>query len=358
MSIFRCPLQIILIVSLISFQTSVNSTTFTFTNRCDYTVYPGTLAGSSSPRLESTGFQLQPGESRSLQAPPSWSGRFWGRTGCNFDPVTGQGSCTTADCGSNQLECNGAGAVPPATLAEFTIGSGDAKDFYDVSLVDGFNLPMLVEPSGGSGDCSSTGCAVNLNKGCPSELQFEGGAGCRSACEAFQTPEYCCSGAYGSPSTCKPSVYSQMFKAACPTAYSYAYDDGTSTFTCSGADYIITFCPSSTTSLKSSTPTTSTLPTSPTTTVTPPMPTQKAPSVSPPTMTPPRPTTTVTPPLPTGTTATPTAPATPTRATDGTGGGYVMDYFGSSPSFSGDASKTLASIAMAASSVLFYFLLV
>ncbi|XP_004292943.1 PREDICTED: thaumatin-like protein 1b [Fragaria vesca subsp. vesca] len=338
-SIFRSPLHIILIVLLISCVTSVNSTTFTFINRCDYAVYPGTLSGSSSPPLETTGFQLQPGESRSLQAPPSWSGRFWGRTGCNFDPTTGQGSCTSADCGSNQLQCNGAGAIPPATLAEFTIGSGDTKDFYDVSLVDGFNLPMLVEPSGGSGDCSITGCSVNLNKGCPSELQFGGGAGCRSACEAFQTPEYCCSGAYGSPSTCKPSVYSQMFKAACPTAYSYAYDDGTSTFTCSGADYAITFCPSSTTSQKTSTqsltpPTTSTQPTPVTTTVTPPPP-------------------------PTETPATPTAPATPTRATDGSGGGYTMDYFGSSPSFSSDASKgALASIAMAASSILFYFLLV
>ncbi|KAM0967641.1 hypothetical protein FF1_016149 [Malus domestica] len=35
-----------------------------------------------------------------------------------------------------------------------------------------------------------------------------------------------------------------MFKSACPRSYSYAYNDVTSTFTCSGADYIITFCPS------------------------------------------------------------------------------------------------------------------
>ncbi|PQP96330.1 thaumatin-like protein 1b [Prunus yedoensis var. nudiflora] len=36
-----------------------------------------------------------------------------------------------------------------------------------------------------------------------------------------------------------------MFKAACPKSYSYAYDDATSTFTCTGADYTVTFCPSS-----------------------------------------------------------------------------------------------------------------
>jgi len=54
-----------------------------------------------------------------------------------------------------------------------------------------------------------------------------------------------CSGAYASPATCKPSSYSQFFKSACPRAYSYTYDDGTSTFTCDSADSTITFCPAS-----------------------------------------------------------------------------------------------------------------
>ena len=67
---------------------------------------------------------------------------------------------------------------------------------------------------------------------------------CKSACDAFNTPQYCCTGAYGSPSTCPPTTYSETFKAACPTAYSYAYDDATSTFTCAGAtSYTIVFCP-------------------------------------------------------------------------------------------------------------------
>ncbi|KHN39422.1 Pathogenesis-related protein 5 [Glycine soja] len=51
---------------------------------------------------------------------------------------------------------------------------------------------------------------------------------------------------YASPATCKPSVYSQIFKSACPKSYSYAYDNATSTFTCTGADYTITFYPSAT----------------------------------------------------------------------------------------------------------------
>ncbi|KAB5556782.1 hypothetical protein DKX38_007691 [Salix brachista] len=226
-------------LSLLFIFEGVSGAKFTFVNKCDSSVWPGILG---SPKLDSTGFELTKGSSRSFQVPTGWSGRFWGRTGCNFDS-SGHGSCATADCGSGQVECNGAGATPPATLAEFTLGSG-SQDFYDVSLVDGYNLPMIVEVSGGSGECASTGCVTDLNRKCPAELRAEGGSACRSACEAFGKPEYCCSGEYNSPASCKPSMYSQVFKSACPKSYSYAYDDATSTFTCTGADYTITFCPS------------------------------------------------------------------------------------------------------------------
>nr|XP_043607850.1 thaumatin-like protein 1 [Erigeron canadensis] len=215
--------------------------TFTFVNKCSYTVWPGILG---QPVLDTTGFELTNGKTRSMQAPSGWSGRFWGRTGCNFDQ-SGHGSCTTADCGSGEIQCNGAGAAPPATLAEFTLGSGPTtQDFYDVSLVDGYNLQMIVEASGGSGDCGTTGCVDDLNKRCPNELSMAGGGGCRSACDAFGKAEYCCKGDFGSPQSCQPTAYSQVFKTACPRSYSYAYDDATSTFTCTAANYIITFCPS------------------------------------------------------------------------------------------------------------------
>ncbi|PWA67314.1 thaumatin [Artemisia annua] len=57
--------------------------------------------------------------------------------------------------------------------------------------------------------------------------------------------QYCCSGQYANPNTCKPSYYSSIFKRACPRAYSYAFDDGTSTFTCNAYEYAIIFCPNS-----------------------------------------------------------------------------------------------------------------
>ncbi|KAG8048206.1 hypothetical protein GUJ93_ZPchr0008g13943 [Zizania palustris] len=162
-----------------------------------------------------------------------WSGRFWARSGCDFDS-SGKGSCVTGDCGSGQVECRGAGASPPATLAEFTLNGDNGKDFYDVSLVDGYNLPMLVQAA--VADCPDTGCLVDLNERCPSELRAGDGRACRSACEAFGRPEYCCNGAYGNPDACHPSPYSQLFKSACPKSYSYAYDDATSTFTCNHTD--------------------------------------------------------------------------------------------------------------------------
>lgn len=239
------------------FSDAFGSATFTFLNKCDQTVWPGLLSNAGIAPLSTTGFSLQIGESRAVSAPQNWGGRFWGRTLCGVD-ASGKFTCATADCGSGTVECSGGNAAPPATLAEFTLDGGGGMDFYDVSLVDGYNLPLLVVPQGGSGQkCTSTGCSVDLNAACPSELGVISGndnkrVACKSACEAFGDPQYCCSGAYSTPDTCKPSAYSELFKSACPRAYSYAYDDQSSTFTCTGADYLIIFCPSPNTSQKSS----------------------------------------------------------------------------------------------------------
>ncbi|PWA71045.1 pathogenesis-related thaumatin superfamily protein [Artemisia annua] len=243
-----------LTISQFFIQGVISSATFTFVNKCDQTIWPGILSNAGIAALEPTGFALQKGETKVLTAPASWGGRFWGRTHCSQDS-NNKFTCGTGDCGSGKMECAGAGATPPATLAEFTLDGDGGMDFFDVSLVDGYNLPMLVAPTGGTGhNCTYTGCMVDLNGACPTPLKVMSddgqGVACKSACEAFGDQEYCCSGAYGTPDTCKPSSYSQLFKTACPRAYSYAYDDKTSTFTCTGADYQVTFCPPSTTSKK------------------------------------------------------------------------------------------------------------
>ncbi|TYI56074.1 hypothetical protein E1A91_D11G184300v1 [Gossypium mustelinum] len=183
-----------------------------------------TLAGGSQS-FPTTGFSLNPGESTSISIPRSWTGRIWGRTLCTQDS-SGNFSCLTGDCGTSRPECSGSSSIQ-ATLAEF--GFNDLGDFYDVSLVGGYNLPLMISPHGGTGgDCNSTGCVADLNGDCPSELKVVNGSetvACKSACSALGEPQYCCSGEYYSPATCQPTSYSQFFKTACPTAYSYAFDD-------------------------------------------------------------------------------------------------------------------------------------
>ncbi|XP_042499666.1 thaumatin-like protein 1b [Macadamia integrifolia] len=239
----QMPLLVVLLFALVSGGLSL---TFTFKNNCSYTVWPGTLAGSDSAQLSSTGFELASGASNSINASSGWSGRFWGRTYCSSS--TGSFKCETADCGSGQVACNGAGAVPPATLAEFAVASNNAEqEYYDVSLVDGFNLPLSVTPQGGTGPCSSVGCLANINSVCPAELSVKGSNGstiaCKTACDAFGTDEYCCTGAYNTPQTCPQTNYSKIFKDQCPQTYSSPYDDQASTYICTGANYLITFCP-------------------------------------------------------------------------------------------------------------------
>ncbi|XP_066393585.1 pathogenesis-related thaumatin-like protein 3.5 [Miscanthus floridulus] len=215
---------------------------FTFINQCKTTIWPAAIPGDS---FGGGGFALRPGQSAVFKAPAGgWSGRIWGRTGCDFD-ASGNGTCATGSCGTS-LKCGASGATP-VSLAEFTLAAD--RDFYDVSLVDGFNLPVTVRPvNGRGGNCSAAGCVGDLRETCPPELAVKGEGGrtvaCRSACDVFDTDQYCCRGRFGSQPTCPPTPYSKRFKDACPTAYSYAYDDASSLITCSGADYIITFCAS------------------------------------------------------------------------------------------------------------------
>ena len=224
---------------------------FVFINKCAEPVWVGAFG---NPVPAGGGFRLEAGQTSTITVPGGkWTGRFWGRTGCRFD-AAGVGACETGSCGP-RLQCPAATGEPPATLAEFTLsGGGVEPDFYDLSLVDGYNLPMAVAPlegtftrRGGTNDCGAPTCAGDLNPTCPPELRFSNASAkvvaCLSACERFRTEEYCCSGAHATAATCPPFAYSRVFKAACPNAYSYAYDDATSTYTCQGEDYAIWFCP-------------------------------------------------------------------------------------------------------------------
>lgn len=119
-------------------------------------------------------------------------------------------------------------------MVEMTLGTSTSPlHFYDVSLVDGFNLPVSMKPVGGGVGCGIPWCEVDLNMCCPSalEVRVKGKVvGCKSACLAMQSAKYCCTGKYSNPKACKPAIFAH--KAICPKAYSYAFDDSSSLHKC------------------------------------------------------------------------------------------------------------------------------
>jgi len=298
-----------------------------------------------------------------------WSGAIGGRTDCHG------GKCATADCGvdthSNIGDCL-SGMSAPATQAEFTLKTD--QDYYDVEIIDGFNLgisitavrnagepvssdpyhcgaPGSLSPSSpslgactwqfqppvpsdyswvtnGGLSCTSTSdcvspsiCGLSYNPGHQALIQKTCGTllgfwsanhicsiesvigspiplsysctgtypelfGCTNSiasCYQASAPSNCCGcvnwdkvstlftpGAYDNltvPSTtaqCEnhndtwiqkifPTLY--WLKAGCPNAYTYPYDDVSSSFVCSSgrsnggginnASYVITYCPES-----------------------------------------------------------------------------------------------------------------
>ncbi|TYH97665.1 hypothetical protein ES332_A12G258300v1 [Gossypium tomentosum] len=159
---------------------SAHAARFEIRNECPYTVWAAASPGG--------GRRLDRWKSWTIDVPAGTAmARIWGRTNCNFD-ASGRGHCQTGDCGG-LLQCQGWG-VPPNTLAEYALNQFGNMDFYDISLVDGFNIPMR---------------------------------------------------RYG---TCGPTSYSRFFKDRCGDSYSYPQDDPSSTFTCpAGSNYRVVFCP-------------------------------------------------------------------------------------------------------------------
>ena len=71
-----------------------------------------------------------------------WFGKVWGRQGCCVDEETGKGSCQTGNY-AGLFHCQRIGGVPPVIIVEMTFGTSKSNlHYYDVSLVDGFNLPV------------------------------------------------------------------------------------------------------------------------------------------------------------------------------------------------------------------------
>jgi hypothetical protein len=215
-------------------------------NRTEETIWPAAWPGSISGQ---TGWMLPAGAGTSFTVPVGWNARVWGRTGCHFGGASS--GCRTGDC-DGRYQCDGWGEIP-ATLAEYNLDSFAELDFYDVSMVDGSNLPMYIRVIHGntSRSVDANGC---LEPGicthevqCPRALRVPKGSrhpdGCISPCARFGTNRYCCRGkfaAHCNPARTWPIDYAAVFARAEPFAYSWSGDDASGVFTCSeGCDYEI-----------------------------------------------------------------------------------------------------------------------
>jgi hypothetical protein len=178
--------------------------------------------------------------------------------------VEGTTGCETGKCDP----------AVPHTLAELNLG---ATDWYDLSHVDGANLPFgmyLVKgtftPPAKNADCNCQDreCRVDIkNTTCLPKYQLKNATGkvyaCKDMCINNPDPtldQACCRGQWSAPKDCVPATPTagfvmkdeyEMFRFPCPQVYSFAYDemhevDGQYVLcTCPGGkiDYDFIFCP-------------------------------------------------------------------------------------------------------------------
>jgi len=188
--------------------------------------------------------------------PGDWGQGFvWARRDCNFEKSPNPNSCLDGGCPGGVLLCESLPGAP-VTIAEFSLSlDPNEPDSYAISLVHGYNLPMIIENDTG---CGVPKCSVNLGK-CPVSLRGPVNSsgftvGCNSACDADIAPDpgndpNCCTGIHDSAATCPSSGVQSYsyFKNSCPNAIVYTFDEsGQSVFSCSSAfqaGYTVTFCP-------------------------------------------------------------------------------------------------------------------
>jgi hypothetical protein len=157
----------------------------------------------------------------------------------------GQCECSTnSDCPTN-FQCN--------TKTNVCEPAGSAPAEWDIwSSLYGCVGTSFYNQSG-----YTPGLTPGMVCGCPdwSDTKANGTATCLAHNYNWETALAGNSGP-GTGSTYTSQGYAAIFKASCPTAYAYAFDDKTSTYNCAGApgtpgpSYNITFCPAALTPLQ------------------------------------------------------------------------------------------------------------
>jgi hypothetical protein len=154
---------------------STGNITYKFVNNCVYDIWLGEFNSSESVGILPTSgtWQINAGADATVCLPTTWiSGRFWPRTGCSGSGDTL--NCVTGQCGAagqGAADCTKAGVTGnnPQTIFEVTTNSNGGN--YDLSLVNGYNVPMAVVVDGSGCTRDRAGCVADLLNSCPAALQ-------------------------------------------------------------------------------------------------------------------------------------------------------------------------------------------
>ncbi|GAA5998486.1 thaumatin family protein [Rhodotorula paludigena] len=203
---------------------------FRVKNECAFTVWPAVTNYDDGAKnywiyKGLHGWEAKPGHQEEFEVESPWNGRIWARRECRFDE-SGKGSCTTGDC-TGELECADQ-EIGDVNVGEWNLDSWGGMDFWDISCVPGWTLPMSIVPDG---ECDPLSCTKDVNAACPDDrmkLKDADGnvIGCLSACMAKINAEEpsmnCCSGTYNSMEACAPPSQVDFYdtlKPLCENAY-------------------------------------------------------------------------------------------------------------------------------------------
>jgi hypothetical protein len=156
---------------------------------------------------------------------------FWARTGCRYDIAHDLAQCETGDCGG-VYDCSKKGLTPPGpkSLAEWTFTDENGNAAPDISVVDGVNLTMDIEPLGnfsptpvgpvdpgfwlGPANLPMSQCGQDLRATCPAEFQLR-----RQDLTTFIAGSPGGSDVVGCFSNCGQYKYQGQLTGACPDGF-------------------------------------------------------------------------------------------------------------------------------------------
>lgn len=249
----------------------VTQRSLTVANECTAPIWLVLQPNRGGSSLAAEPVRLAPATKQAFGiADRGWAGRLWAKTGCDAAGRNCQAGEAVEPCPAN-------GCQPPAdTKVEifFPDNSGPDRAFYDVSLVDGYSLPVAVVPNGAAtGRCQPIRCEPSLAD-CPAEeiaglgdLRVRSGditVQCLSPSKRWNWPTplglgrpeqeplglaVCCPTPPVSARDCREGVISRTHflhtvRRGCPGAYAFAYDDDVGLHNCQAhTSFTVRFCP-------------------------------------------------------------------------------------------------------------------